>query len=57
MDDFKTFFDDYRENLARNDWFAFIDYVEKHENCQYLVLFPKLKGCITKKMEFIINYN
>ena len=56
MDDFKTWFDDYRENLAWNDWFAFIDYVEKHENCQYLVLFPKLRGCITK-MEFIINYN
>jgi len=56
MNDQKEWFDDYRENLARNDWFAFIDYVEKHENCQYLVLFPKLKGCITK-IEFIINYN
>lgn len=50
-------FDEYREYLIKNDWFAYLDYVERHEHNRYLVVFPKLKCCVTKIPEFIINYN
>lgn len=50
-------FDEFRNNLYRNDYMAWVDYKDKHENTKSMVLFPKLRGCKTKKLEFIINYN
>jgi hypothetical protein len=46
-------FDMYRFNLALNDWFAYLDYTEKHEGNGYL----QFVNFLNIKPKFIINLN
>jgi hypothetical protein len=50
-------FDEYRWDLYYNDYIAFVEYIETHENNKSMVLFPKLRHCITDINEFIIHWN